>query len=258
MSSLENGLRILSLLGPSRPILRVGEVCRDLEIPKASVSRLLRTLADAGVLERDARDGGYRVGVRSLDLGRLYLADHGLLDLITNAIDMLVAEFGFTGHAGIVVGAERVLLVAKQGTYPLQHIAGVAERKPVFDSIIGRAILARRSDDEILAVLGLHNAQDVVNGLHGEAALKEIDAIRQQRVAFSSSLITPGISSVGAAVADPSRDEVLGFCLSYPAAAADETMRQRMRDEVHKFASAIGRRVHDQVWMHAKDEQLKS
>jgi DNA-binding IclR family transcriptional regulator len=37
MSSAENALKILSLLGPERPVLRVGEVCRELGIPKSSV-----------------------------------------------------------------------------------------------------------------------------------------------------------------------------------------------------------------------------
>lgn len=249
MSSLENGLRILALLDAKRPTLRVGEVCRDLGIPKASTSRLLRTLADSGILERDARDGGYRVGLKALDLGRLYLADHGLLDLVTNAVDRLVAEFGFTGHAGIAVGAERVLLVAKQGSYPLQHVAGVAERKPVFDSIIGRAILARRTNEEILALLQLEGAEDVVNGLRRDTVLAEIEAIRRDRVALASSLITPGISSIGAAVADPARGDVVGFCLSYPTAAADEATCRRMHDEVHRLGTAIGQRMGDPVWM---------
>jgi DNA-binding IclR family transcriptional regulator len=249
MSSLENGLRILALLRDERPILRVGEVCRELNIPKASVSRLLRTLAEANMLERDERDGSYYVGERSLDLARLFLAQHNLLDLVRSAVEVLVEEFGFTGHAGIVSGPNRVLLLAKQGWYPLQHTGAIAERKPAFESIIGRAILARMSDSQILAQLGYETTEQILQNLSGAEILAEVQRVRQDRVAYSSSLVTPGISSAGAAIADPGRNEVLGFCLSYPSAAADRAVEQRIRDAVYFHASQIGRKLRDPVWL---------
>jgi DNA-binding IclR family transcriptional regulator len=253
MSSIENGLRILALLGDDRPSLRVGEVCRDLNIPKASVSRLLRTLADADMLERDEKDGSYSVGERALDLARLFLARHNLLDLVNAAVDALVKEFGFTGHAGIVSGADRVLLVAKQGWYPLQHTGAIAERKPAFESIIGRAILARMRDDEALKQLGYEATDQVLHNVSGADVLSEIRAIRRNRIAYSSSLITPGISSAGAAVGDPGRNEVLGFCLSYPSAAVDGTTQKRITDAVYDHASQIGRKLRDPVWLSDED-----
>ena len=76
MSSIENGLRILALLTDERPSLRVGEVGRDLDIPKASVSRLLKSLADAGLLERDDRDGTYYVAKGRLILPAVLRPPH--------------------------------------------------------------------------------------------------------------------------------------------------------------------------------------
>jgi DNA-binding IclR family transcriptional regulator len=249
MSSIENGLRILALLTDERPSLRVGEVGRDLEIPKASVSRLLKNLADAGLLERDERDGNYYVGEKALDLGRLFLARHTLLELIANALEDLVKEFGFTGHAGIVSARDRVLLSAKQGWYPLQHTGSIAERKPAYDSIIGRSILARMPDAKLLNQLGFADADQVVDGLHGRELLREMEAIRRSRIAFSSDLVTPGISSVGGAVADPGRDEVMGFCLSYPTAAVDDRLEERIVKAVTARAMEIGRKLRDPVWL---------
>jgi DNA-binding IclR family transcriptional regulator len=249
MSSIDNGLRILSLLSDDRPCLRVGEVARDLEIPKASVSRLLKALADAGFLERDERDSGYYVGERALDLGRLYLARHTLLELITTALDDLVQEFGFTGHAGIVSGRDRVLLLAKQGSYPLQHTGAVAERKPAYDSIIGRAILARMPDDQVLLQLGYTNADDTKSGITGRQVLEEMAEIRKTKIAFSSSLVTAGISSVGGAVADPGRNEIVGLCLSYPTSAADDELRDKMTARVGARIKEVGYRLRDPFWL---------
>lgn len=71
MSSLETGLQILNVLSAGRPILRVGEVCRELGIPKSSVSRLMRTLSDFGLLERDPQNQGYVAGPQVLLMANL-------------------------------------------------------------------------------------------------------------------------------------------------------------------------------------------
>ncbi|CAH1654653.1 IclR family transcriptional regulator [Hyphomicrobiales bacterium] len=248
MSSLENGLKILSLIAEDRAILRVSEVCRELDIPKASVSRLLRTLADFHLLERDDRDSSYVAGGLTLDLARAYLARHGLMDLVEDAVIALVEEFGFTGHAGIIVGDERVLLVARQGSFPLQHIAAVSERRPAFQSIIGRAILARAPDADILAQLRYQAPDETRHGFSGHQILAEVSEIRRTRISQSLSLMTPGIGSVGAAVADPGRGEIMGFCLSYPSAAADEDLRKRMAEAIFRHASIIGTKLRDPHW----------
>jgi DNA-binding IclR family transcriptional regulator len=248
MSSLENGLRILSLVSEQRPVLRVSEVCRELDMPKASVSRLLKALAGAGLLERDQREQAYSVGPRGLELGGLYLARHSLLDLVKAAVDELVREFGFTGHAGIVSGHERILLVARQGSYPLQHTGTVAERKPAFDSIIGRAILARLDDAQALAQLDARGRLGIRASMTDGDVRGELAAIRRDRFASSSSLITPGIASIGAAVADPGRGEVMGFCLSFPTIAADEPTRERIVARVIDHARSIGHQLRDPVW----------
>ena len=249
MSSLENGLRILSLVTEDRPVLRVGEVCRELTLPKASVSRLLKSLAEAGLLERDGRDLGYVVGGMALELAGFYLARHSLLDLVTEAVADLVREFGFTGHAGIVSGHERVLLVARQGSFPLQHTGSVAERKPAFDSIIGRAILARLSDEAAIKQLDSGPERDMRARMTDEQVRAELAAIRARKIAGSSSLITPGISSIGAAVSDPGRNEVMGFCLSFPTIAADQATQDRIADSVIRHARAIGVRIRDPAWI---------
>jgi DNA-binding IclR family transcriptional regulator len=248
MSSLETGLRILSLLSEQRPVLRVGEVCRELDLPKASVSRLLKTLSEARLLERDDRDQSYAAGGRVLEIAGLYLARHNLLDLVRPAVDALVRDFGFTGHAGIVSGPERVLLLAQQGSYALQHTGSVAERKPAFDSIIGRAILARLDDAQALAQLDLGRERGLRAEMSDQEVKAELAGIRTSRIARSSSLITTGISSIGAAVADPGRNEVMGFCLSFPTIAADPAVQDRIAASVTHHAKAIGMRMRDAWW----------
>lgn len=248
MSSLENGLRILGLIEDDRPILRVTEVSETLGLPKATVSRTMRALCDAELLERQPTGAGYGVGRRVVDMSRHYFAQHSCLDEVDNLLRDLVKLHGFTGHAGKLVEGERVLLIARQGWYPLQHAAKVAERKFAFDSIIGQAILARNTDQEAFRLLGLRNAHRMVHGIDQRQVSESLAQIRQKGFARADSLKTPGISSIGSAVADPASGEVIGFCLSFPTSAVDDDLMKTIGMDVFVRARGLGLKFNDPFW----------
>lgn len=249
MSSLENGLRILDLLDTDRPTLKVGEVAQELGLPKASVSRTLKILADAHYLKREEAAGTYSVGIRPVALSRLFFERQNLLNLVAEAVSDLVDEFGFTGHAGIVSEADRILLVSQQGWYPLQHSGKIAERRFALDSVIGHAILARKADDEVLTQLGFGASVTQVRGFDERKVRSILENARKQPVLLTRNLVTIGVSSIGAAVGDPLTREVIGFCLSFPSSAANHAARQRISQAVYNRALSIGKQVEDPKWI---------
>jgi len=248
VSSLENGLRILALIDETRPVLRVTEVSELLALPKATVSRTLKALCDANLLERQYPGSGYGLGSRVLDLAQHYYAQHTCLDKVDAALKALVEKYGFTGHAGKVVGGERVLLIARQGWYALQHAAKVAERKFAFDSIIGQAILARQNDEAVFDILGFRTPEKTIHGFSRSRVADALANIRANGIALSHSLITPGISSVGTALEDRQTGERIGFCLSFPTNAADEEGLEALTEDIFAHAVRIGREIRDPFW----------
>ena len=152
MSSFDSAMQILGLLSRDRPLLRVGEVCRDLALPKSSVSRLLRAMEAARLLQK-ADGGGYLAGPRTLALASLYLERWALLDRADAVLRDLASKFGFTGFASTLDGSEIVLLRVRQGSYPLRYVRDIGTRLPAWSTAMGRVLLARFSDDAALALL---------------------------------------------------------------------------------------------------------
>ncbi len=247
MNSLEAAMRILKLLDKKRPVLRVGEISRDLSLQKSTVSRLLRTLSEHEFLEREKDGQGYTVGRRSLVLSDLYLAGHSLLDRVGAAVDTLVEEFGFVGYVGVLSGADIVILRLKHGRYPLRFVQDVGRRIPAERTAIGRALLARKENAEAIAEVDQRNRSRAARA----ALLQELERIRSKGFSAIESAIIPGIAAVGAAVGDPARSEALGFALSFPLAATDELLRARMARSVREAASGIGKRLGDPAWIDA-------
>lgn len=244
MSSLENGLEILSLLSKERPILRVGEVCRELGMPKSTVSRLLKTLSEFGFLERGNRELGYCAGRRALALAELYLADHSLLDFIDVAMDALIHDFQFAAYTGVLSGPDLIILKLKHGTYPLRLVHDIGKRMPAYPTAIGRALLARKSDDEAIELI-----EERADGKMDHSVIRrELANIRKTGVAVTSDTMIPGIAAFGVAVANPGKDEMLGFSVSFPTTAADSPLRARMMQRIREEAHSIGIRLGDPYW----------
>jgi DNA-binding IclR family transcriptional regulator len=243
MNSLEAAMRILRLADRTSPVLRVGEVSRELGLQKSTVSRLLRTLCEHELVEREHDGQGYVAGRRSLVLADLYLAAHTLLDRVESAIDALVAEFGFVGYIGALSGPDIVILRVKHGSYPLRLVQEVGKRMPATSTALGLALLARKSDAEVAELLRAAGARPEPARL-----AERLGEIRRDGTASISSAIIPGIAAIGAALGEANGTEALGFALSYPVSATDPKLQDRMTIRVREEGMRIGRRIGDPHW----------
>jgi DNA-binding IclR family transcriptional regulator len=243
MNSLEAAMRVLKLVDQSRPVLRVGEVSRELGMQKSTVSRLLRTLSEHELIERERDGQGYVAGRRVLVLADLYLSAHTLLDLVAEAIERLVEEFAFVGYVAALSGSDIVILRVKHGRYPLRLVQEVGKRIPAWQTAIGRSLLAHKPDGEATALL---NGDPRAPKL--SAAFAEIRKVRSLGIAAVESAIIPGIGAIGASVSDSGGSEALGFSLSYPLSATDKVARDKMAGRVREEGRRIGLRLGDPFW----------
>ncbi len=229
-------MQILGLLGRDRLLLRVGEVCRDLALPKSSMSRLLRAMEEARLLQH-ADGGGYVAGPRTVTLAALYLDRWPLLDRAEAVLAELVATFGFTGFLSVLDGADIVLLRVRQGSYPLRYVRDVGTRLPAWQTAMGKVLLAQLSDKAVLARLA--GRPDLAQA----ALLAELASARRRQFVLSGSMLTPGATTVAAAVAVPDQNQALALGLAFPDAAVSPTLRRRIQSAVLAQAEDLTRQA---------------
>lgn len=241
MSSLDTALHILGSLSAKRPVLRVGELCRDLGIPKSSASRLLRTLGDSGLLEHDPRERGYVAGPRSVLIANLYLSRNNLIDLADEALRGLVEEFGYTGYLSKLDGEEIVLLRVRQGAYPLRYVRETGSRLAAVRTAMGRVLLARASSAAIDAIVERYGRDLAAKD---RTSLKRSLAEARSEVVFrAESSLMPGVLTMAATVADAERGEVLALALAYPEAAVNAADEARMRSRLVAVSASMAHRI---------------
>lgn len=216
-------------------------------MPKSTVSRLLRTLSDGGVLDRNEDTKEYAAGPVTLQLGGLYMARHDLLHLVDEAVRKLVDRFGFTGYVAVLNRAEAVVLRCRHGAYPVKFLLGVGTRRPAAEAALGIGLLARLGEAELRAALEAPRSDDTYVHPPVETTLGWIGEYRQQGWVEVPCASAPEIAAIGSAVdTPPGGQQAIGFSLSFPVSAADAVMRQRMATQIRETAqelSSIAARV---------------
>src|SRR5439155_26020677 len=97
VAAVERALAVLDALSDGAPPeLGTNEIARRTGINASTVSRLLATLASAGIVEHVPATGRYRLGVRLLQLGNAVLARLDLREVARPHLYALVEETGET------------------------------------------------------------------------------------------------------------------------------------------------------------------
>ena len=249
MSSLATGIDILQCFSSERPALGVTEVARRLDVPKSTISRLLREMMRHGLVERDEGTRRYPPGPLAFRLGTLYQAHLGILDLVDEAVDALVEEFGLTGYIGVLNGADLVVLRVRQGSYLVRFMLEPGYSVPAFTTAIGKALLARLDDDAIRAMHPptLHYpVTDLTMTI--DDLLDQLRQAREQHWTMATGTTFSGFSAVGVAVGGMNGQQAIAFCLSYPAGTAFEEKTGDMIKSLVAHAARIGKRSADPFW----------
>jgi DNA-binding IclR family transcriptional regulator len=140
--SVDRAARILKELAVGSPRLGVTELSDRLEIAKATVYGLLRTLEEQELVEQDAETGKYKLGPAILQLGNAYLDDHRLRSRSLLWADSLATRTGETVRVGVLTG--RSVLVVHHVFRPDDsvQILEVGASIPWHACALGRAIAA--------------------------------------------------------------------------------------------------------------------
>ena len=107
---LERAMRVLDLLSEGEP-LKLSELSETSKISSSTLFRILETLSDYQYVARDQFKGGYRLGIRCLELASAYYENDDIRSVALPDLEWLRDETGETVHLGILDHMEVVLVI---------------------------------------------------------------------------------------------------------------------------------------------------
>jgi DNA-binding IclR family transcriptional regulator len=242
VKSADRTLEVLEVLASSPNRRGLGELARELGIPKSSLHGILRTMAKRGWVEADPTGTRFGLGVRALQVGAAYLDADSAVGLVAGVLDELAAEFGETVHLGRLDGAHVVYLAKRESVHPLRLFSAIGRRLPAHATALGKVLLAERSAAQLDAILPDPLPTLTPRTITDRAALDaDLARVREQGYAVDHEENTDGIACFAVAVPyrQPATDAI---SISVPVArlrpGTAESMIAALRRGVTQLRSA--------------------
>ena len=140
--AFQKGLKTLVALAESNEPQSLGSLSSQLNLTKSNTHRLLNTLIENGLAERDDKRGYYKASLRLWELGVQIVNRIDFLGTARKAMSNLVETTGETVHLSILVGAEVVYIDKKEGTQAVRSYTEIGGRAPACWVATGKVLLA--------------------------------------------------------------------------------------------------------------------
>ncbi len=207
-SGVQRAIAILTILGAQTDAraegLGVVEIARLVGREKSQVSRTLKTLAAAGLVDRDPDTLGYRLGWRLFTLAA-GAADQQLLAAAPRMLRRLVSVVGERVHLSVLEGSEVLTVLSESPSRAVIQAAGwVGRASPLQNTSSGRALLFDHSDEEVHLLLDQADFGSPASNAPRNVAdvLTRLRAARQRGYAVVDEEFEVGLVAVAAPVRD--------------------------------------------------------
>ncbi|MBF6129733.1 IclR family transcriptional regulator [Nocardia brasiliensis] len=140
VSMIERMTLILDAFDGSTPTLSLLGLSERTGLPRSTVHRILDQMIRLRWLAH--APGGYRLGLRTLELGGL-AADHNeIRDVVSPLLHDLCQRTGMVGHLGVLDGREVLYLDKAGGRFAANVPTRLGGRMPAHSTALGKALLA--------------------------------------------------------------------------------------------------------------------
>ena len=145
IQTVVNAMRVLEAFRDDEE-LGVTEISRRLALHKNNVFRLLATLEQRGYIEQSSDNERYRLGIRSLELGRSFARSHSLLRCAAAVLRKLAERTRESAHLAVIEDFEVVHLHGEQIERPVMTGLRNGRRLPAHCTALGKVLLACAPD----------------------------------------------------------------------------------------------------------------
>ena len=221
--ALERGLRILELLAGHPEGLMMNEM-NALELPSASLYRMLVTLNELGYIIRDDNDRS-RLGRKLLTLGYSSMDEGALAEKAFGPMRELRDRTGETVMLGVLYGTEGVVIESVKSTRAVCVSVRIGHHYPLHTAAPAKAMLAYLPDEEHKKILkSIVYTKFTENTIpDADAFERELKDIRKSGIAYDRGEELRELRCAGAPVLNASGYPVAAIWIGGPESRLDET-----------------------------------
>jgi len=211
-TSLEKGLKILSLFSLENPSLTQSEISRTSGINMTSTYRFVNTLVRLGYLEKDDRTKELRLGIRSLALGANIIRTIDEMRLIKGVVDKVHDTNNITIDVVFAIDGNLMRTYHRQATETLTYQLPAVAKNSMHNTSVGKAYLSTLPEDILRQVIdGMSLVPKTTKTIvDKDRLLDEIERTRQRGYAACNEEYLPGLVTIGAPLINQTTGKGIG------------------------------------------------
>jgi DNA-binding IclR family transcriptional regulator len=237
---LHKTLDILENIKDQPAGVKLSDLARAVEMPKATVYRILSTLESRGFLDR-GEDGGYRMARKMFDLQQHHPIEQILSRVAPLRMEELARACRETVNLGILDGGEVVVISTVESPQTIRMSSKVGNRRCLHATAIGKVLLAALPEKEMLRLIRLKGLPRLTPyTVAGRTALMaELDRVRERGYAIDNQENELDGRCIGAPVLGPDGRVVAALSISGPAFRMDLNRARSLAPKLKQACAAI-------------------
>ncbi len=241
-AALEKAFDLLEAIGLSAEGLEPQQLNAQVNLPRATLYRLLGLLIDRGMIRRDTHGKRYRLGFRYLEMVRGAWMEPDLVAAASFELRSLRDLTGETTYLAIRDGEHVLSLERCDGAHSNRSAAAMGQRKPMHCTGQGKAILSAMAEGERRDLLKQIQLQALTPLTITDRArlLTELEVTRTRGYAIDDEEIVMGIRCVAAPIIDASGQVKGALSIAGPAYRLTRKRLDLLGPEVAASAQRVG------------------
>lgn len=241
---LHKTLDILETIKESPSGLRLADLHRSVELPKATVYRILNTLETRGYLDRD-NAGHYRMARKLFDLQRKAPIEQVLGEAAKPLMEDFVEQCKETVNLGIIDAGEIVVIQTVESPQSVRMASKVGNRRYLHSTALGKVMLAGMPDKEVQRLVRLKGLVRLTNKtiITKAALFTELQKVRQHGFAIDNQENEMEGRCIAAPITGPDGRVIAALSVSAPVFRMDVQRAVSFAPSLKSVCTALSRAV---------------
>src|SRR5215210_542625 len=235
VASVTRALALLDVLADGRE-LGTNELARRSGINASTVSRLLATLAAAGIVDHVPESGRYRLGLRLVQLGNAVVERLDLRALARPHLESLSAATGETATLSAPGAGSAITIDFVQGLHSVQSVAQLGRPSVAHATATGKVMLALGAGDLPGGTLREYTPRTITDR---GALEQELERVRKRGWAQSAGEREQDLNAIAAPVGDSRGDLAAIIGVQGPASRFTATAMRAAVEPLRIRAAAV-------------------
>lgn len=249
--SVTRVIRILEALCASEQPVSLADLSRALDLPKSSLAALLRGLAEEDFVVQS--EGAWRLGPGAFGLGSALTEARRRFqssDLIRDGMRRLAERSGETVLLGVLDEDAQVMTYVDvvESRNAVRFAVSIGDRRPLYATAGGRALLAARRTEEVDAYLRDLAPRTFTSSTEIDPARLAAIVARVREAGYSQTVdqASDGVTGTAAVVRDAAGGVLGALIVAAPSSRSQDrldALAQLIRDEAAAISRSLGYRA---------------